>query len=278
MKFRVCGIQITAKPLKIEENLQKMIQWAEKAKAELNPQLIVFPESITTSFSPGISKEEFLSVVEEVPGRSTEVIAELCKRLDVDILLPMYEKQGDTIYNDSIYIDHKGEILGIYRKTHLFPTEHTDNGGWSTPGNDIVTVDTRFGRMGMIICYDGDFPELSRILALRGAKAILRPSALLRSCEIWELTNKARAYDNHVHVIAVNAVGSDGADCLYFGHSMVISPNAQKLALARGCEEIIYADIDLDGPDPVSYGTNNERIFDHIKTRNLNAYTDELLK
>ena len=71
----------------------------------------------------------------------------------------------------------------------------------------------------MIICFDGDYPELSRIEAVRGAEVICRPSALLRSADLWELTSRARAYDNHVFVVGANAVGVDPAGVIYFGNS-----------------------------------------------------------
>ncbi|MFH1452643.1 MAG: carbon-nitrogen hydrolase family protein [Armatimonadota bacterium] len=277
-KCRVCGIQIAAKPLAVEENLTKMGVWTRKAVKEFKPHLIVFPESITTTFAPGIPAKNFLKYTEQIPGRSTEFISGLCKELNVDIVLPMYERQKDKIYNVAVYINKKGEIKGIYRKIHLFPTERHAEGGWAHPGKDIVIVDTDFGKVGLMICYDGDFPELARILALRGAEIIVRPSALLRSFDIWDLTNKARAYDNHVHVVAVNTVGPDGDANYYFGHSMIVDPNAHKLALARGSEEIVFAELKPDKDKTVSYGINAKRKFDHIKDRNLDSYTDELLK
>ncbi|PLX19751.1 MAG: carbon-nitrogen hydrolase family protein [Candidatus Muiribacterium halophilum] len=277
-KCKVCGVQITTKPLAIKENLEKMILWAEKAKKEFEPDLIVYPETITTTFSPGVSYEEFKKIVEPVPGYSTDKMCELAKRLKVDIVLPMYELKDDKIYNDSIYIDCNGEILGIYRKTHLFPTERLENNGWSTPGDEIVVIDSRFGKIGLIICYDGDFPELSRMNALRGAEVIIRPSALLRSFDIWDMTNKARAYDNHVYMVSVNAVGPDGANNYFFGHSMIVGKDAHKIGLARGSEEIVCAELVLGETEKVSYGVGADRMFDHIDDRNLKAYTDELLK
>ena len=85
-----------------------------------------------------------------------------------------------------------GDLLGTYRKTHPFGTERADRGGWVTPGEDTLVVDTDLGRIGVIICFDGDYPELSRITAIQGAEIICRPSALLRSADLWELTNRAR--------------------------------------------------------------------------------------
>ena len=82
----------------------------------------------------------------------------------------------------------------------------------------------------MIICFDGDYPELSRIQAVQGAEMICRPSALLRSADIWELTTRARAYDNHVYVIGANATGIDPAGVLYFGNSLIVTPIAEMVA------------------------------------------------
>jgi len=277
-KCRICGIQIAAKPLAIEENLTKMAVWTKKAVNEFHPDLIVFPESCTTTFAPGIPYDAFLKIVEEVPGRSTDFVSRLCKQYNVDIVLPMYEKKDGKIYNDAIYINKNGDILGIYRKIHLFPTERIENGGWSTAGKDIVTIDTDFGKIGLMICYDGDFPELARILTIRGAEIIIRPSALLRSFDIWDLTNKARAYDNHIYMVSVNTVGPDGDANYYFGHSMIVDPTAHKVALARGSEEILFTEIDPEKEETVSYGVSAKRKFDHLKDRNVGSYTDELLK
>jgi predicted amidohydrolase len=78
-----------------------------------------------------------------------------------------------------------GKVAGVYRKTHPFCTEMRSRGGWVTPGDEVCVVETELGRIGLIICFDGDYPELSRITALRGAEIICRPSALLRSADIW---------------------------------------------------------------------------------------------
>ena len=105
---------------------------------------------------------------------------------------------------------------------------------------------------------------------------ICRPSALTRSFEIWELTNKARAYDNHVYMVACNGVGADAGGNYYFGHSMIVSPVAQVQALARGSEEVIAVELD---PDPLKYftpGSKTPMKFDHLQDRNLAAYENIL--
>ncbi|MGB6369786.1 MAG: carbon-nitrogen hydrolase family protein, partial [Atribacterota bacterium] len=220
----------------------------------------------------------FYDLLNYIPGPETDQIGALARELKVHVILPIYEKgkEKNVIMNSSILINDEGEIAGIYRKTHPFPTERLDGGGWTTPGKEAVVVDTKLGKIGMIICYDGDFPELSRVLAIRGAEIITRPSALLRSFEIWDMTNKARAYDNHVYVIAVNSVGADAGDNYYFGSSMIISPIAQKLAQARGTEEIISAKLDPNPLKHVTYGSNSPMIFDHLEDRNLEVYKDIL--
>ena len=85
--------------------------------------------------------------------------------------------------------------------------EDRSGGGWVTPAETATVVETDLGRIGLMICFDGDYPELARVMAVRGAEVICRPSALLRSADIWELTTRARAYDNHVFVVAANATG-----------------------------------------------------------------------
>lgn len=271
-------VQIAAKPNEIAFNLEKMAHWLERAVKDYEAELIVFPETITTGFTPNMPIEAFYEMLKPVPGAHTRPIQQLAKEYGVHVVLPIYER-GDgknEILNSSLLIDDTGSIIGNYRKTHPFPTERIEGGGWTTPGRETVVVDTKLGRIGMIICYDGDFPELSRVLALQGAEIITRPSALLRSYEIWEMTNMARAYDNHVYMVSANAIGPDAGGNFYFGHSMIVSPIAQKLALARGTEEIIAAKLDPDPIKHVSYGTRSPMIFDHLEDRNVSVYQDIL--
>jgi len=277
-EFIAAAVQIAVKPNDINYNLEKICFWLKTAVKEYGAELIVFPESITTGFAPGMPPEEFYDLLNYIPGPETDQIGVLTRELKVHVVLPMYEKgkEKNVIMNSSVLINDEGEIAGIYRKTHPFPTERLGGGGWTTPGKEAVVVDTKLGKIGMIICYDGDFPELSRVLAIRGAEIITRPSALLRSFEIWDLTNKARAYDNHVYVVAVNSVGADAGENYYFGSSMIISPIAQKLAQARGTEEIISVKLDPSPLKYVTYGSNSQMIFDHLEDRNLEVYKDIL--
>ena len=137
-------------------------------------------------------------------------------------------------------------------------------------------IETPLANIGLTICYDGDFPELYRAEAIMGAEVIIRPSALLRSFEIWELTNRARAYDNHVYIIGCNCLGPDAGGNYYSGHSMIVSPIAQKLAQARGTEEVCFAELDPDPIKRISYGVASPMIFDHLRDRNLAAYQNIL--
>lgn len=277
-EFITAAVQIAVKPNDINYNLEKIGFWLKAAVKEHGAELVVFPESITTGFAPGMPPEEFYDLLNYIPGPETDKIGALAKELKVHVVLPIYEKgkEKNVIMNSSVLINDEGEIVGIYRKTHPFPTERISGGGWTTPGKEAVVVDTKLGKIGMIICYDGDFPELSRVLAIQGAEIITRPSALLRSFEIWDMTNKARAYDNHVYVVAVNSVGGDAGDNYYFGSSMIISPIARKLAQARGTEEIISAKLDPNPLKYVTYGSNSPMIFDHLEDRNLEVYKDIL--
>lgn len=279
-EFTVCGIQIAVKPNDIDFNVRKIREWAIKAKAMYNPELMVFPESVTTGFTPNMPVSEFYEMIDTVPGKVTDEMIKLSRDVQSYLVIPMYEKgeKKDVIYNSAVVIGPEEGIIGIYRKTHLFPTERLKAGGWSTPGNEASVFELPFCKLGIMICYDGDFPELARELVIKGAEVIVRPSALLRSFEIWELTNKARAYDNHVYVVGVNAVGPDAGNNYYFGHSMIISPIAQKLAQARGTEEIIYAKLDPDPIKYVTYGADSPMIFDHVEDRNLKVYKNIIKK
>lgn len=275
-EFVACGVQIAIKPNAVEANVQKLLIWLEKAAVEHQAELIVFPESVTTGFAlNGTSVDDIYEHLSDiVPGKITGIIGKAAKKLGVHVVLPMYEKgpKSPIVYNSSVLIGPDGGIIGVYRKTHPFPSERLACGGWTTPGEKAEVYDTALGKIGMIVCYDGDFPELSRELTVKGAEIITRPAAFMRSFEIWDLTCRARAYDNHVYVIGVNAVGPDAAGNYYAGQSMIVSPIAHKLAQARGTEEIISAKLSPEPIKHITYGSKELMTFDHVEDRNLAVY------
>lgn len=279
--FTAAAIQISPVPgpltaESVDANIAKALDFVERCVSSTGAELVVLPETVTTGFTPGVTPEELWDLMDGVPGRTTEPFADLAKRLGIHLIHTTYERgeRRGEVFNTSILISPEGAVLGRYRKTHPFCTELKSRGGWVTPGDQVVVIDTSLGKIGMIICFDGDFPELSRIQALLGAQIIARPSALLRSADIWELTNRARAYDNHVFVIGANAVGADPAGVLYFGNSMIVSPIAEVIARAATHEGWVSARLDPDtAMASLTPGSSVEQSFDHLADRNL-----ELLK
>jgi predicted amidohydrolase len=278
-EFIAACVQIAITPNDVGANIKKGITWLEKAVHEHQAELVVFPESVTTGYETGLTPEELWDLVDEAPGRITHDIQAAAGKLGVHVVWPSYRRAGERgfVYNSAILIGPDGSIIGIYDKTHPAPWERTAGGGWAKVGSRADVFETSLGHIGMIICYDGDFPELSRLLAVKGAEIIVRASALQRSYDIWYITNAARAYDNHVYLVASNLVGTDACGNFGFGHSMIINPIAWRLAQARGTEEIISARLD---PDPMRYittGSKSLQTFDHLEDRNLELY-EQILK
>ena len=278
-EFVVACVQIAITPNNVQANVDKGVVWLKKAVAEYGAELVVFPETVTTGYETGLSAEELWDLVDEAPGRLTHDIQEAAEVLGVHVVWPSYRRAGERgfVYNSSILIGPNGEIIGTYDKTHPAPWERRDTGGWAEVGNRADVFETALGNIGMIICYDGDFPELSRLLAVKGADIIVRASAFQRSYDIWYITNSARAYDNHVYVVASNIVGADACGNYGFGHSMIVTPIAWRLAQARGTEEIIAAKLDPDPLRYVTWGSKSPQKFDHLEDRNIALY-EEILK
>ncbi len=277
-EFTAACVQIAVTPNDVQANVEKGVVWLKRAVAEHGAELVVFPETVTTSFVTGLDAADLWDLVDSVPGRITADIQATAKSLGVHVVWPSYRRgpQRGIVYNSSILIGPDGDIIGIYDKTHPFPPERRDCGGWVTLGERADVYETSLGTIGMIICYDGDFPELSRLLAVKGAEIIVRPSALLRSFDIWYITNCARAYDNHVYVVATNGVGPDAGGSYYFGHSMIVNPIAWRLAQARGGEEIVASTLSPDPLRYVTWGSRSPQVFDHLEDRNLALYEDIL--
>jgi deaminated glutathione amidase len=286
-RFTAAAVQVapTPGPLSAEsvsKNLDRCVDFVRRCVDATGAELVVLPETATTGFTPGCTTEELWDLVSDVPGAMTEPLQAVARDLGVHVVLGTYERgpQPSVVYNSSVLVAPTGELAGVYRKTHPFCTEHVDGGGWVTPGTSVTVCDTDLGRIGMMICFDGDYPELSRIQAVQGAEVICRPSALLRSADIWELTSRARAYDNHVFVVGANATGVDPAGVVYFGNSHIVTPTAHIAAKAASQEGWVSALLDPDTAlSSLTPGSNIPQAFDHLRDRNLDlirAYRDDL--
>ena len=277
--FVAAAVQIAPRPGPltaevVKGNLAHAVEQVERCVERTGAELVVLPETASTGFTPRLDAEQLWDVVSEVPGPVTEPLQEVARRLGIHLVWGTYERgpERGTVYNASVFIGPSGEVRGVYRKTHLFVGERADAGGWVTPGDSVTVVDTELGRIGMVICFDGDYPELARIQAVQGAEIIVRPSALLRSADIWELTTRARAYDNHVYVIGANAIGADPAGVLYFGNSLIVSPVADVVARGTTHEGWVAARLDPDAFAQMSPGSSQPQLFDHLADRNVGLY------
>jgi predicted amidohydrolase len=267
----------------IAANCARAADFVARCVAETGAELVVLPETASTGFTPDMGPDALWDLVSEVPGAVTEPLQEAARAAGTHVVWGTYERgeHRGQVYNAAVLIGPDGEVLGTYRKTQPFCSEDVTRGGWVTPGDAVTVVDTDLGRIGMAICFDGDFPELWRIQAVRGAEVIVRPSALLRSADIAEMTSRARAYDNHVYVVAANATGTDPAGVHYFGNSHVIDPTSHPLARAASHECWISARLDpARAMASLTPGSSVPQSFDHLAERNLTLlrrYADDLV-
>ncbi len=276
-EFVAAAVQLApgSAPLSAESiatNSRRAIELTRACVAATGAELVVLPESVTTGFTPGVSADRLWDLISDLPGPILQPFAELASELGVHLVLGSYQRgpRRGVVYNAAVVLGPSGALLGTYRKTHPFGNERADRGGWVTPGEDVLVVETALGKLGVIICFDGDYPELSRITAIRGAEIICRPSALLRSADLWELTNRARAYDNHVYLIGCNATGVDPAGVIYFGNSMIVTPIAEVIARAASHECWVSARLSpATAMSALTPGSSVPQSFDHLADRNL---------
>jgi deaminated glutathione amidase len=253
----------------IKANTEHALELVRECHAATAAELIVLPEAVTTGFTPGLPPDELWQLVGPTP---LDAFAAAATELRVHLVVGAYQRGPGpgAVYNTASVIGPTGDVIGTYRKTHPFGGERVERGGWVTAGDDVLVVGTPLGKIGVIICFDGDYPELSRITAIEGAEIICRPSALLRSADLWELTNRARAYDNHVYVIGANATGVDPSGVVYFGNSMIVTPIAEVVARAASHECWVSARLDpATALASLTPGSSVPQPFDHLADRNL---------
>jgi predicted amidohydrolase len=233
---------------KKSENLEASIDYIKEA-AEKKAQLVCFPE-FQMAYSPTEqSAKELLSIAENVQGQFISTLRTEAKRSRINVIATIFESRqteqsnnksrskhhNDRVSDTAVIISNQGQIKSIYRKLHLYDALGFKESDKLASGNKIIQpLRTNSGKIGLMICYDVRFPEMSRILALAGAEILAIPSAWVQGVmkeEHWQIMLKARAIENGCYVIAPDQVGN-----IYSGRSMVIDPFGITL-LDMGAEE-----------------------------------------
>ena len=245
------------------EDMRSMVPVAcrmiEQAAAQ-GVSIMTFCELFLTPFFPNRLVEQFDRFFTDANSEVMCGIRDAAKKAGVALVLPFGERANTGMYNAAQVTNAAGEILGVYRKTHIpayFPDEKSGGTGsfekfYFTPGGDLPVFDVDGVKIGIQICNDRLYPEGSRVLALRGAEVIFMPIAYSvysdpeHRSSIWELALRSRAFENGVYVVAANRVGREGVR-QHLGRSMIVDPRGTKLVEASSeVEELLVHEIDLD--------------------------------
>jgi predicted amidohydrolase len=260
--------QWLAEPGLGEQNLEAALGYVREL-AEHGAELVVLPELWPSGYRVSSLGDDTRATAEPLDGPRGAALARVAVETGVWLAAgTVPELDGGTVYNSAVVYSPRGELVATHRKAYLYGSAEHEA---FTAGDCLTTFEREpFGRVGLAVCFDGDFPELFRIQAVRGAEIICRPSALLRSADIWELTTRARAYDNHVYVIGANATGTDPAGVHYFGNSLIVTPIAEVVARAAAHEGWAAARLDPAGAmAALTPGSDRAQTFDHLAERNL---------
>jgi predicted amidohydrolase len=242
--MKVAAVQMDVKILDREHNLARVLQELETAAGN-GAELVVFPECALTGYCFA-SRDEAMGITETVPGPSTERILGEAKRLNCYAVVGMLERRGSEVFNAAAVIGPEG-ILGSYHKVHM-PFLGIDR--YNTLGDELFPVyETRFGKVGVNICFDMNFPESARSAKLRGARLLAVPTNWPTGTNTYKHVVNSRGQENHMFVVAANRVGTERGFG-FTGHSKIVDLWGETVAEADGVEEtILYGEFDLAEAD-----------------------------
>jgi N-carbamoylputrescine amidase len=273
-------------------NLKNQLRLIERA-AKGGAQIVCTQELFRSQYFCQCEDHRFFKLAEKIPGPSTDALAKLAKKHRIVIVASLFEKRAAGVYhNTAVIFDADGSILGIYRKMHIPDDPLYYEKFYFTPGDTGFRAwQTKYGKIGVLICWDQWFPEAARLTALQGAQIIFYPTAIgwhpgekaeygEAQHESWEMIQRSHALANGCYVCAPNRIGverildsggkpvsDDGIE--FWGQSFVASPNGQivaKAAVAK--EEVLVVDCDLE---KVEYSRTH---WPFLRDRRIDAYGD----
>lgn len=246
MKTRVVLAQLSNTGI-ASENLEKAAEYIEKASREYRPDIVVFPELYMTNFPPETPIEDVLAQTQPLSGPFVTEMRDLAKKHGMWLIFGMSEPSPDPDdmrkTNTIVMLDSDGNIVSSYRKTHMYNAFGFRESDTMLEGNTLFEpLDTPFGKIGLFVCYEVRFPEISRRLREKGAEILIMPTAWaegrIKSHQFHTLIN-ARAIENGCYVVACDLC-SPG----YLGESVVVDPMGINVAAAGEGEQLLFAEID----------------------------------
>ena len=248
--------------------VSKVCDWIEEAAHE-GSDVVLFPELVLSAgYNLG---ERYHEIAETIPGATTDAIAKKASDCQVYVIAGIAEKSNQgTLFDSAVTFDRKGKLLGTYRKTHIYtPTESIFK-----PGNELPIFQTDFGRIGILICYDLEFPEPARVLALKGAEIIFHlvadwPHGVPGEFpeRVFDVSFRARALENRITIASCNRVGEDpDLHSSFYGLSRIVGTQGEIIAGADRGEKLIAASIDLE------QARRERKSYDYLLNRRPDLY------
>ncbi len=246
--MKVANIQMKVSDNK-EDNFNTVEKYLDETKNE-KVDLVVLPEMFNCPYQT----HNFPIYAEEEGESSWQACSSLAKKYNIYLVagsMPEKDKDG-RVYNTSYVFDRQGNQIGKHRKAHLFDIDikggqYFKESDTLTPGNQVTVFDTEFGKVGLCICYDFRFPELSRLMVEKGAKIIVVPGAFNMSTGPlhWEILFRLRAVDNQVFTIGAAPARDPESGYTSWGHSIVVSPWGDIINEMDEKEGYIISELDL---------------------------------
>ncbi len=233
------------------KNLEKAVD-SIRAAAKQGAQIICLPELFLTQYFCQTEDPDNFSLAEPLPGLTSTTLSNLAKELQVVLIVPLFEKRTQGIYhNTAIVIDADGSIAGTYRKMHIPDDPCFFEKFYFTPGDTgFKSFSTRYGKVGVLICWDQWFPEAARLTALSGAQFLFYPTAIgyqdedakvsQQQISAWETIQKSHAISNGVFLASVNRVGRENA-LTFWGKSFICNPFGEVIGQAEDEPQILIA-------------------------------------